>query len=509
MTGNQAGSALSGRLTALDSAFLYGETANSPLNMGGLLIFEGALPFDKFFEFVRQRLDLLPRCYRQRLAEVPFDLAHPTLEDDPDFHLENHVQRYQLPAGLSEIEAARHILRVYHPPLERKHPLWQLLSFEGWNGANTCLVSKLHHTLADGLSSIELMKVLLDFRPEAPAPPPAAEPWKPAAMRGPLEKLIGATRDLMVQPIDAVTGALASVVGNPAAVLGGARRLIGALRELTSGSLRPLVATPWNGGLVGRRRDLTWVRNSFRDYRAIRNVFGGTINDIVVTVLTEAAARYLKHHGYSTDGFLRLGCPVSVRQSEEQTDLGNRVSMMFPTVPAAPMKVIQRLRAVREEIEQIKTRGLPQMLGNMAPLGDLTPPALMAGGARLGVMAMGTVGAIARASGWRPRPDGFLMRPPGFHFVATNVPGVQVPLYLAGYRCLEQIGLVPLGANLGYGVAILSYNGELCYGMVADPDLVPDLVLMKAYVEQVVRELKAESEKRAVKEQPEQPKAAA
>jgi diacylglycerol O-acyltransferase / wax synthase len=502
MAGNGAVSALSRRLTALDSAFLYGETANGPLNVGGLLIFEGGLPFDKFFDFVRQRLDLLPRCYRQRLAEVPFDLAHPTLEDDPDFRLENHVQRYQLPAGLSEVEAARHILSIYQPQMERKHPLWQLLSFEGWGGGNTCIVSKIHHALVDGVSSIELMKVLLDFRPEAPSPPPAAEPWKPAAMRGPLEKLIGAARDLMVQPIDAVTGALAGMVRNPAAIVGGARQLVGALRELASGPSRPLVATPWNGGLLGRRRDLAWVRNSFGDYRAIRNAFGGTINDIVITVLTEAAARYLKHHGYSTDGFLRLGCPVSVRQLEQQTDLGNRVSMMFPTVPAAPMKVIERLQAVREEIERIKAQGLPQALAGMTGLADLTPAALMAAAARLGIMAMGTVGALARLGGWRPRPDGFLMRPPGFHFVATNVPGVQVPLYLAGYRCLEQVGLVPLGGNLGYGVAILSYNGELCYGMIADPDLVPDLARMKAYVEQAVGELKSEAERHGVAAEP-------
>jgi diacylglycerol O-acyltransferase / wax synthase len=232
----------------------------------------------------------------------------------------------------------------------------------------------------------------------------------------------------------------------------------------------------------------------------IRNAFGGTVNDIVVAVLAEGAARYLKHHGYSTDGFLRLGCPASVRRTEEQTDLGNRVSMMFPTVPAAPMDMVERLRVVGEENYQIKADGLPQELERLTALADLVPPALMVGVARLGIMAMGTVGAIARASGWRPRPDGFLMRPPGFHFVATNVPGVQVPLYLAGHRCAAHIGLVPIGGNLGLGVAIVSYNGDLCYGMVADPDLVPDLALMKAYVEQVFAELKSEAEKRGVRE---------
>ena len=495
------GSALRGRLTALDSTFLYAETADAPMHIGGLMVLEGALPFDKFTEFVRQRLAALPQLYVQRLAEVPFDFGYPMLEDDPDFRLENHLKRYQIPAGMNKTDATRYVMSIYQAQLDRKHPLWELLSFEGWGGRDTCLVSKIHHSLVDGVSSIELLKVLMDDRPDAPPPPPAPGRWKPTAMRRPLEKLIDAARDRMIQRIDAMSAAFSNMVRNPAAITDGARQMFDGLSETVTAASRPLVATPWNGGLVGGRRDLAWVNNSFRDYRAIRQAFGGTVNDIVVTVLTEAAARYLNHHGYSTDGFLRLGCPVSVRRSDEQTDLGNRVSMMFPTIPAAPMDVVERHKVVREEIDRIKAAGLAQALADSTELADLTPAGLMAAAGRLATIATGTVGALARMTGWRPRPNGFLMPPPGIHFVATNVPGVQVPLYLAGHRLIEEVGMLPLGANLGYGVAIVSYNGELVYGLVADPELVPDLALMKAYVEEAVEELKSEAAKHVVGEE--------
>jgi len=224
-------------------------------------------------------------------------------------------------------------------------------------------------------------------------------------------------------------------------------------------------------------------------------LIGGSVNDVVLMVLTEGAARYLKHHGYSTDGSFRVGCPVNVRRSEEQTDLGNRVSMMFPMVSAAPMDPIERLKLVREETEQIKAAELPQALERLTFLTELSPPSLMALFSRAGILSLETAAAFIKMIGWKPSPGSLLMVPPLMSFIATNVPGVQVPQYLTGRRCLEQVGLLPLGGNLGYGVAILSYNQNLYFGMMAEPNLVPDVEFLKSCVQDSFHELRVAAEK--------------
>jgi hypothetical protein len=181
---------------------------------------------------------------------------------------------------------------------------------------------------------------------------------------------------------------------------------------------------------------------------------------------------------------------VNVRHEEEATALGNRVSMMFPMLPAEPMDLVERLRYVNAETERIKEAQLPQALERLMTIADNIPPTLMGAGSRLSSMALNTAATLFKISGYKPRPDGFLLPTLGINFIATNVPGVQVPQFLLGHKCLEQVPLVPCGATLGYGVAILSYNSTLCFGMNADPNLMPDVSLMKFFVDEVFSELK-------------------
>lgn len=483
------------RLTALDSTFLYSESANNPLHIGTLLIFEGQVSFDDLVRHVEQRIHLLPR-YRQRLAEVPFNLGHPTLEDDPKFRLENHVKRFQLPLDISEADAIGRVLQEHHPLLDRTRPLWELLSFEGWPGGNTGIVFKIHHALVDGVSGVELMKVLFDFRSDAPLPQSAAQEWKPAPLPSQVDRFISATKDLSFGQMDFLTASALEWARDPQAAADRGRRVLEAMRKMAELDTRKVAATPWNSGPVTADRKLAWVRNPYSDYRAIRSAFGGTVNDVVLTALTEGAARYLKSHGYSTDGWFRIGCPVSVRSRQEWSDLGNRVSMMFPMVPAAPMDPIERLKVVREETERIKSNELPQALELLTSLGGkMTPPSLLALAARIGTVSLDAGAAMVRMSGWKPRPGNLQMLLPALNFIATNVPGVKVTQYLAGHQCLEQLGLLPLGGNLGYGVAILSYRENLCFAMMADPNLVPDVEFMRACVQEAFEELRTAAEK--------------
>lgn len=166
-------SSIQRRLSALDASYLYNESASNPLHVGVVLIFEGHIPFDNIVRSIEQRLHLLPR-FRQRLAEVPFDLAFPAWEDDPDFRLENHLKRFELPPGIDQQRAIRGMLREYHPVLDRGRPLWAFLCFEGWPGKHTAVVCKIHHALADGPSGVRLVKRLFDLSPEALPPEPPA-----------------------------------------------------------------------------------------------------------------------------------------------------------------------------------------------------------------------------------------------------------------------------------------------------------------------------------------------
>jgi hypothetical protein len=253
---------------------------------------------------------------------------------------------------------------------------------------------------------------------------------------------------------------------------------------------RQIVAAPWNAALVTPARSLAWLPVSFSDLRSIRNALGGTVNDAVLAILSEAAARYLKHHEVRTNHApLRIGCPVNVRRGAESGALGNRVSMMFPELPSAPMEAAARMQAVIRETARIKEDNEAQGLELMLAGSDLIAPTIMGLGSVIGTNA---IDLASRLGGLAPRaPQMLTLPPPGINFIATNVPGAQVPLYLAGRKMTLMVGLVPLSANLGYNVAIVSYNQMLVFGMMAEPNLMPDVELMQAFAAEVFIELMA------------------
>jgi diacylglycerol O-acyltransferase / wax synthase len=477
------------RLSSLDASFLYMESNCSPTHVGGISVFEGEMPFDKYLRFLEERIHLVPR-YRQRLAEVPFNLAHATLEDDPDFKLENHVKRHRLSPGLKEPEVIEEALRLYELPLERSRPLWENYVLEGLKG-RTVVLQKIHHALVDGVSTVEMSVVMSDFSPTPKTIEPPAKPWQPASLPSSGERLVWAIRDLLVNQVDTVSSNVLELMRDPS---GTARRLregAESIRAMTESLARPIVMTPWQAGVVGQRRSFALCRQPFADYRAIRNAFGGTVNDVVLAVLTEGAARYLKHHKWPAAGQqFRLGCPVSVRRPEEKSDLGNRVSMMFPMMPAESMDLVERLKLIGEETVRIKKAGLPQAMDRMSTMLDLVPPSLTALAGRIGTTALDWASALYGALGIKPRPEAFPLPTTGISFIATNVPGVQVPMYMGGHKLLYSTGFVGPGGTLGFGVPITSYNQEMFYHLTADPRLMPDVDLMKQFVDDSFAELR-------------------
>lgn len=486
-------SKLSRRLTVQDASFLYAESRNGPTHIGSILFFEGHIPFQDLVRHIEGRLHLLPR-YRQKLAEVPFRLNHATWEDDPDFRIKNHVIRHVLPNGSTDEDLVRAAMEANERGLDRSRPLWEMHSFEGLSGNRTAVLSRVHHCLVDGVSGIELLTVMMDFkRDAAPSEPPretSKAEWAPKSLPSAVEKVFDATFDA-AQTQFGIYRRFSETLLKPSEFMNRAKLLTEAGLSFLR-MLRPIAPVPWARRLVTSRRALAWSSFSFAEIRAIRNALGGTVNDVVLTLLTEGAARYLEHHGYDLKGQnFRIGCPVNVRKSEDSKALGNRVSMMFPEIPAEPMTPAARLAAVNEETERIKKSAAPQGLELLMEGTEIIPPGLASYGGQLAMNALD--GAVALSSLLPELPVDPRFTIPGFgmSFLATNVPGVMVPQYLAGHECLDMVGVVPLAANVGYSVAITSYNQKLYFGMMSEPTSMPDVDIMKGYVDEVFQELRA------------------
>jgi diacylglycerol O-acyltransferase len=473
------------RLSLLDASFLYGESRVSPSHIGSIFMLDGEVPFERVLTHIRQRLHISPR-FRQRLVFPPFNLAHPTLEEDPDFKVENHVRRQQLPPGISESEAIQEIVHQHFGRvMDRTRPLWDMTLFEGLPG-KSLFVWAMHHAVVDGVSWFEMLNRLMDFTPN-PHPQAVPELTRLAKLPTAAESFVNAAHDLAVEQVDTLIGTARESLRNPTAAL---NTLIEANR-LMSELAQPAVATPWNSGLAAGQRHLSYVNKPFADYRAIRSAFGGTINDIVLTVLGEAAARYLKHHGGQTNGILRFGCPVNVRRPGEEVTLENRVSMMMPTTPAAPMDLLERLKRITEETTRIKKSGAPYMMERLTSMTASVPPMLLAAAGAMGAVNAEFIAALVRLSNWKPTPTAIGVPAPTINFIATNVPGPQIPWFFAGCKVVDMLGLLPLGGNLGYGVGITSYNQHITFSMMSDERMMPDPELMHAFVEESFEELRA------------------
>lgn len=479
---------LSRRMSTQDASFIYGETRGGPLHIGALNFFDATIDYDEIIDHMAQRMHLLPR-YRQRLAPVSLNLAHATLEDDPDFDLRNHIKRHSLPDGTDDRSFVRAAMAAFEPRLERDRPLWEMHLFHGLAGGRSAVLWKVHHCLIDGVSGMELLNVALDLSADAPPPEPPEVPWQAPPMPGAARRVAKALVDRARKRLNEARR-LAGLVAAPRAAIERAATIGNSAATIAAILGRRIVAAPWNAGLVGPTRALAWLKVSFADLRAIRNALGGTVNDVVLAILSEAAARYLQAHRVRTGGApFRIGCPVNVRRTGQKRALGNRVSMMFPELSSAPIEAGARLRAVMDETDRIRraeeARALEQLIG----LGELVPPALMRLSALIGTNAMelaSRLGALAPAlARMAPLP------PPGINFIATNVPGAQAPLYLAGREMVEMVGLAPLTATLGYSVAIVSYNQALVFGMMAESRLMPDVERMRDFAADVFAELMA------------------
>jgi WS/DGAT/MGAT family acyltransferase len=451
------------RLTGLDSSFLHLERDSAHMHVAGCSVFAGRAPsHDELIEAIESRLHLVPR-YRQRLAFVPFGQGRPVWVDDPHFQVRYHVRHTALPRPGGDAELKRLAGRVFSQALDRSRPLWELWLVEGLSGDRFAVLSKTHHALVDGVSGVDIATVLFDTSAEPlPVAPPEHE-WVARPLPSSAQLLADALLERATVPGEVVRGVRATFRG-PRTVATRLGRALGSVSSLARTGLQAAPASPLNVR-IGPHRRFTWVAADLGQFKAIKNSLGGTVNDVVLAAVAGALGNYMRGHGQPTDVELRAMVPVSIRADIERGALGNRVAAMWAGLPVGVTDPVARLHRVSEEMLGVKQSGQAVGAEILTRLSGFAPPTIMSQAARLQA------------------------RQRLFNLVVTNVPGPQFPLYLLG-RELEAIyPMVPLAENTALGIAILSYNGQLNFGLVADYDALADVEVLADELRASIEEL--------------------
>ena len=451
------------RLTVLDEMFLYLEGPNTHMHVGALALFEGEAPdYDDVLQMISRRLQYVPR-FRQKLVTVPLGLGRPVWVDDPHFNIEYHVRHTALPAPGSRAKLNRLTARIMSQQLDRAKPLWEIWFAEGLAGNRFALISKTHHSLVDGISGTDIMSVLLDPSPEPPEV--EADDWRPNLEPSPDQLMVEALRERMTSPSEVVRS-IQSIAGDPATLPG---RLVGSLRALGEWMGSGFSAPPssLNRPISPHRRFET-VNVQLDDLKRIKNAFGGTVNDVVLTVVSGGLRRLLIGRGERVDDLeLRAMVPVSVRADHQRGALGNMVANVWAVLPIYEPDPLERLQVISESMVDLKSSGQAVGAQLLTSIGEFAPPTIVAQASRV----------VARQR--------------AFNLVVTNVPGPQIPLYSLGREMLEVYPVLPLSGNTTLGVALLSYNGSVGFGLLGDYETTEDIGELAEGIEKSVAELLA------------------
>jgi diacylglycerol O-acyltransferase / wax synthase len=445
------------RLSALDVSFLTNESSAAHMHVGGVCIFEGPPPsYQDLAEHISSRLHLVPR-FRQKLAFPPVPTGRPFWVDDPSFNLEYHVRHSALPSPGSEEQLRRMAARIFSQQLDRTKPLWELWLVQGLTRKRFAFLTKTHHALVDGVSGVDIATVLFDLKP-VPEPAEADHEWVPSPEPSSAALLAKDAEGLVSAPVR-IARRLEQAIEHPEATLHQASESLSALGEVGWNFANPAPETPLNVE-IGPHRRFAWVRADLAQFKRIKDALGGTVNDVVLAVVTGALREWLRGRGVRTEGLeLRAQVPVSIRATDERGELGNRIAALRGPIPVYLDDPVKRLAVVREGMEGIKQS--KQALGAevISRMNDFAPPTLLAQAARVN----------------------FSTRL--FNLVVTNVPGPQVPLYVLGRELQDIFPVGFLPPNQALFVAIMSYNGSVNFGLLADYDAVDDLDELAAGIE--------------------------
>jgi diacylglycerol O-acyltransferase / wax synthase len=454
------------RLSPLDSTFLHIEDGVTHMHIASCAIFEGPSPsYEEFVELVAAKLPQLTR-YRQKVRFVPGQLGRPVWVDDPHFNLAYHVRHSALPPPGGDEELNNLMGRLMAVELDRHRPLWEVWMIEGLTRGRWALICKVHHCMVDGISGTDLMMVLLD-----PTHQPCAatgERWAPPPEPSAVALALDGVLEVLRTPAEQYRAARAMVRGP--------RKALDAICNTLNGvvslgrRLQP-TSTLSIEGAIGPHRRWAVARAELAELKAIRGVLGGTVNDVILTVVAGAFRDLLIARGDAVDGaVLRSLVPVSLRAAGDHT-ANNQVSAIIAELPIGVADPVQRLAATMLQMDTLKGSHQVEAGEVVTSLVGLVPPTLYA-------LALRSATAALRRFPQR-----------SVHTVTTNVPGPGSRLCALGREMIEYLPFVPLSQGLRVGVAILSYNGQVRFGVTADYDTVPEIDWFCTRIEAGIAEL--------------------
>jgi WS/DGAT/MGAT family acyltransferase len=466
------------QLSSLDAQFLALETNRQSGHVGGLAILDpstrpnGAIDCADLKALLEERLPVLPP-FGWKLVEVPFGLDYPYWIDDEDFDLDFHVRELALPAPGNQTQLTDQVARIFSRPLDRARPLWELYLIHGLENDRVAVLTKIHHALIDGLSGAEIMGLLLDLSPEGRDPsdlPPAPEPngngrAKPSQLemlgrgllgvpRYPLRALRSLPRAL---PNMTETGALGNLPG--AGMVSGVADRVQRTITRTPALPRPSFDAPRTSfnGRVSPHRRFAFGEMGLKEVKDVKSLYDVTVNDVVVSIAAGAVRRWLIEHDELPDTPLVAQIPVSVRTGDQVGTYGNRILLMSVPFHTDIEDPIERLQTTHDSLADMKERhkALPAEL--LQDANHFIPPAVFHRAAQLTFRLSTGVGR------------------PAWNLVVSNVPGPQLPLYLAGARLVANYPVSVITDGMGLNITVMSYNGKMDYGIVADRDQMPDV----------------------------------
>jgi diacylglycerol O-acyltransferase / wax synthase len=442
-----------------DALFLYIERPGQPLSMACVCIFEGKVALKACRDLVESKLPMIPR-YRQHVAFPPFNLGLPSWQFDPKFDIRNHIRQITLRNGTdADLKALASSIVSTH--LDRQRPLWDITLVHGLAGKRTGMIARIHHCLADGLAGVGIMNVLMN-------PSPVVEPIQKSKTESgaPRQRDAGAALldGLVKSYFSAIKGALrlhSDAVHLAEGLLANSKDPLTDLIEMMPELAAPADRLPFNVVCHGPQK-FGWTEIAMDEVRTIRQHCGGTVNDVILTVVAAALRRYSELRRVRVKGrSARILIPVNVRGGDDLSELGNRISFLPVTIPLDIRDPQKLFKLVRERIEYLKRVRAAELVGFAGGLFSAIPTPIWA--------AIGPVASQLPLS--------------LCNIICTNVPGPQVPLYLLGHKMLSWYPYVPIGGELGFNCAILSYNGKAYFGFTCDAGALPDPENLEKFVD--------------------------
>jgi diacylglycerol O-acyltransferase / wax synthase len=447
------------RLTGLDTSFLHMERAGAHMHVASTIVFEGPAPsHEEFRNHIASRLHLVPR-FRQKLRSVPLGQGRPVWVDDPHLNLDYHVRQTALPAPGSDEQLRNLAARIFSQQLDRSKPLWELWLVEGAYDGRFAIVGKSHHALVDGVSGMDITTVLFDLDREPQGAPTSSPPWLARPEPTDVQLVADAMRERLTSPAEIVRGVRRALRG-PRKVLRG----VGATSKVI-GQGMSAPSTPFNVE-IGPHRRFAMTQADLAELKLVKDAYGGTVNDVILSVVTGALGNYLRARGHdTTDLEMKAMVPVSIRAEEEHGALGNRISAMMAPLPVWCEDPVQRLQIVTERMGDLKGSGQAVGAEILTKITDFAPTTIASQAARL-----------------QPAQR-------FFNLVITNVPGPQFPLFVLGRQMESIFPMVPLARRQALCVGIMSYNGQVNFGLIGDYDAMADLDSFALDLEAATREV--------------------